>query len=77
MMIAIPAEHWRVFGAMSPARLARVLKGLAVKVNLGAFRKHPRGPKRPVKKKPGDKRQPHVATARLLAERDRAHPRTK
>jgi hypothetical protein len=69
MMIAIPEKHWRVFGKMSAAALAGTLRALAAKVKLAAFRKHPRGPKKPAAKKVRKKDQPHVATARLLAQR--------
>lgn len=71
MMIAIPAKHWRVFGRVRAAELARVLKELAGKVRLAAFRKHPRGPKKRTKKKPRAGKSPHVATARLLEKRKR------
>jgi hypothetical protein len=73
MMIAIPAAHWRVFGRMSAAELARLLKEWAGKVRLAAFRKHPRGPKKPAakKKKARADKGTHVATARLLKKRKR------
>lgn len=71
MMIAIPLKHWRAFGRMSAAELARVLKELAGKVRLAAFRKHPRGPKKRSKRKPRIGKSPHVATARLLEKRKR------
>jgi hypothetical protein len=71
MMIAIPARHWQVFGRMSAAELGVVLKELAGKVRLAAFRKHPRGPKRRDKKKPRASKGTHVATARLLEKRKR------
>lgn len=69
MMIAIPEKHWRVFGRMSAAELARTLKHLAGRVKLAAFRKHPRGPKKPAARRVGRKDQPHVSTARVLARR--------
>jgi IS4 transposase len=72
MMIAIPARHWRVFGRMSVAGLARVLKELAGKLRLAAFRKHPRGPKKAVgKKKARADKGTHVATVRLVEKRKR------
>jgi hypothetical protein len=71
MMIAIPARHWRALGRMSAAELAGVLKELAGKVRLEAFRKHPRGPKKRAKKKPRASKSPPVATARLLEKRKR------
>jgi len=71
MMIAIPEDCWQVFAAMTAGKLGRVLKELAGRVRLETLRKHPRGPKRPAVKKPRNKKQPHVATARLLEKRNR------
>jgi IS4 transposase len=69
MMIAIPEQHWSVFGQMSLAQFAAVMLILAGKVNLRHFRKHPRGPKKPQPKRIHDPAHPHVSTARLLAQR--------
>jgi len=71
MMIAIPESHWHEFATMTAGRLARVLKELATRVRLERLRKHPRGPKKPVTKKPKNNREPHVSTARLLEKRKR------
>src|SRR5207302_8594639 len=46
MMVAIPAAHWQVFGRLSDAELAQVLRELAGKMVLGRYRKHPRAPKK-------------------------------
>ena len=69
MMIAIPALEWDVFYAMSPAELAAILLDLAQRVRLQAIRKSLRRPKkpRPQGKKPA--RKGHVATAKLLINR--------
>jgi hypothetical protein len=69
MMIAIPAPEWDVFYAMSPQDLAAILLELAQKVRLQAIRKSPRRSKkpRPQVKKPA--RKGHVATAKLLMNR--------
>ena len=69
MMIALPEEAWEVFGGMTAAAFARVLKELAERVRLETLKKHPRGPKKPVTKKPKNSKQPHVSTARLLEKR--------
>jgi hypothetical protein len=69
MMIAIPEEHWAVFGTMTTGQLVKVLKELAMKVNLAKLKKHPRGPKKPTPKRRRSKRVTHVATARILAKR--------
>ena len=66
MMIAIPAPHWAVFSTMSDAQFVDTLYHLAEQVYLPAFRKHPRGPKKPPPQRHASKKHPHVATARLL-----------
>lgn len=76
MMIAIPDQHWSVFGKMSPAQFAAVLLMLAGKVNLRHFKKHPRGPKRKPPKRTYDPKHPHVSTARLLEKRTRTKRKT-
>jgi hypothetical protein len=69
MMIAIPAEEWQIFVHMTPAQTVAVLQDLARKVRLRAFRKHPRGPKKPPPKRPWNPKQPHVSTEKLLRQR--------
>ena len=69
MMIAIDAEQWIIFRKLTPAKLVQLLKRLARKVKLSAFRKHPRGPKKQVAKRKSDPKKPHVSTARLIASR--------
>jgi hypothetical protein len=71
MMIAIPEEEWVVFAEMTVKEFARVLKALAEGVRLETLKKHPRGPKKPVVKKPKNNKEPHVSTARLLEKRKR------
>lgn len=66
MEIAIPPQEWQFFVAMPPAEFAQCLQDWAALVNLKRFRKSPRGPKKPTKKKKFDPKHPHVATARLL-----------
>jgi hypothetical protein len=69
MMIAIPPPEWDIFYAMSPVDLAVILLELAQGVRLQAIRKSPRRPKTPraLSKKPA--RKGHVATAKLLMNR--------
>jgi IS4 transposase len=69
MMIAIPEVEWHLFAKMTAGELGQVLRDLAQRVRLERLQKHPRGPKKPVVKKPKNKKQPHVATARLLDKR--------
>ena len=69
MMIAIADEHWIIFQRMAPSKLTSVLKQLSANVKLSAFRKHPRGPKKPHPKRKSCKKSPHVSIAKILAER--------
>jgi hypothetical protein len=66
MMIAIPAEEWRVFSLMSPEEMVATLRALAQKVRLKAYRKSPRGPKKPRPKHEGTPKATHVSTAKIL-----------
>jgi hypothetical protein len=54
---------------MTNPELLLVLKELSAKVKLSAFRKHPRGPKKPAPKRISSKKHPHVSTAKILAAR--------
>jgi hypothetical protein len=70
MMIGLPAQEWLSFRDMQPKDLANCLRHLAAKVCLEKFRKAPTKPKKKARQKPPfDPNKPHVATARLLAER--------
>lgn len=66
MMIAIPEPEWDRFYAMSHTELAAILQELAQRVNLRAFRKSPRGPKKPRPERSGTPKSGHVSTAKLL-----------
>src|SRR5206468_7241880 len=66
MMIAIPEDAWRVFSRMRPAEMVATLRALAQKVRLKAYRKNPRGPKKPRPKHEGTTKSSHVSTAKLL-----------
>jgi hypothetical protein len=69
MMIAIPEEEWRVFSRMRPTEMVATLRALAQKVHLKAYRKSPRGPKKPRTKSLVTTKAPHVSTAKLLRKR--------
>ena len=75
MLIAIPAEHWSAFGGMTAEGLAGVLRELAGKVRLAAFRRHRRGPKKPPVKRRYSKGRPHISTAQLLEKRREQKPK--
>ena len=66
MMIAIPEDEWRVFSRMQSAEMVATLRELAQKVSLKAYRKSPRGPKKPRPKREGTTKASHVSTAKLL-----------
>src|SRR3989442_15910476 len=69
MMMAIPDESWEGFAGMTAGELGRVLKDLATHVRMETLQKHPRGPKKPVAKRPKNNKQPHISTARVLEKR--------
>jgi IS4 transposase len=69
MMIAIPEGEWDVFSRMSASAMAATLLDLARRVNLRAYRKSPRGLKKPRPKRDGSSKQGHVSTAKLLMAR--------
>jgi hypothetical protein len=66
MMIAIPEPEWTIFYAMDLTELATIFHELAQRVRLRAFRKSPRGPKKPRPERTGSPKQGHVSTAKLL-----------
>ena len=68
MMLAIPEDEWRVFSHMCPAEMVTTLRTLAQKVRLDAYRKSPRGLKKPRPKCKNTTKVPHVSTAKLLRE---------
>jgi len=69
MMIVLPAEYWNErFAEQSPRQIAQFLRQTARHIRLAAFRKHPRGPKKPPPKM-NKKHRGHVSTARILSQR--------
>ncbi len=64
--VATDPADWIPFQSMSAARLAEELVTLARNVRLSAFKRHKRGPKKPVPKRTKHTNTPHVSTARLL-----------
>jgi IS4 transposase len=68
MMIAVSSEAWHPYENLSDEDLSRALLDIATHVNPRTLRKHPRGPKKLVKKgyAPGHVARSHVATARVL-----------
>jgi IS4 transposase len=70
MMIALPPARWRVFRGMSVPTFAKVLKKIAIHVDLTMYRKSPRGPKKPPPKKARYRNGGHVSTHKLLTDGD-------
>lgn len=69
MMIVLPAAYWtKRFARQTPQQLAQFLREAASHVRLAAFRKHPRGPKKPPPKM-NKKHRGHVSTAQILQRR--------
>ena len=69
MMRAIPKDEWVDYQEMPAPELAAVLVGWARTVPLSAYRKSPRGPKKPKPKKTSGAKIKHVATAKILKAR--------
>jgi len=67
MMIALPAAAWQPFQTWPPSQLARTLVAWARRIDLSAYPKSKRGPKKPQPRRAPAGRQ-HVATSRLLGE---------
>jgi Transposase DDE domain len=64
--VATDPNDWTPFQTMSAEGLAEELVKLARNVRLSAFKRHKRGPKKPVPKRTKHTDTPHVSTARLL-----------
>jgi hypothetical protein len=68
MMVALPPEKWEIFQKLGVAAMATQLKRWAHSADLANYPKHPRGPKKPNRKRPNAQFQ-HVSTWKLLEER--------
>lgn len=64
--IVTDPEDWKPFQTVSAETLAKDLVDLARNIRLAAFKRHKRGPKKPVPKRTKHTDIPHVSTARLL-----------
>ena len=69
MMIALPAENWRVFQAMTTKQFAAALKQIAAHADLARYQKSRRGPKKPPPKRTKYRNGGHVSTHKVLTER--------
>jgi hypothetical protein len=68
MELALDEIVWAPFQGMSPKEMARKLLEYSANVRLSAFKRTPRGPKKPVPPRTKYTTETHVSTARLLAE---------
>ena len=68
MMIAVPAPKWKAFRKLSSTQVGTELRRIARGARLRVYKKHPRGPKKPVPKRTKYINKKHVSTAQLLAQ---------
>jgi hypothetical protein len=71
MMVAIVPHEWLPFRCLSAAELATTLRELARHVVLSKYKKAPTRAKKATRPRQHDPKQPHVSTAKVLAERRR------
>ena len=69
MLIAIPEAEWRVFSLMRLPEMVGILKALAQQIRLKAYRKSPRGVKKPRPKCEGNPKSSPVSTTKILRNR--------
>lgn len=74
MDIAIPDECWDPYRSMPSRSFAESLKALAHRVDLSRYPKQRRGPKKPRPRRKSGRRNHHISTARVLAERKKRSP---
>ena len=71
MMIALPPREWAVFRTVSAEEFAAFWQAAAELVWLTKYPLSHRGPKKPRPKRARSQKRPHVATARLLDQKNR------
>jgi len=67
MEVVFEPHEWEPFQTMLPKAIGKFLLTCAANVDLSKYRRHPRGPKKPVPKRTRFVDKMHVSTARLLA----------
>jgi hypothetical protein len=68
MCIAIPKSEWTPFQKMKSSECGSTLIGLAALMKLPKFRKHPRGPKKPVPPRTRFRNHSHVSLSANMSE---------
>jgi len=74
MSIALEPGVWAAYQTMKPEALAEHLLRWSEQVHLPKYKRHPRGPKKPVPKRTRFADKAHVSTARLLLESRKKTP---
>ncbi len=74
MEVVFDAEVWEPFCEMPAKALGKFMLTCASHVDLSKYRRHPRGPKKPVPKRTRFVDKMHVSTARLLAKSRKKSP---
>ena len=72
LMIALPPERWSAAATMPRTEVVDLLREIAQNANLERYQKHPREPKKPPPQRTKNTQDPHVSTAKLLAQRREA-----
>lgn len=67
LQLVLDPEDWDIYAKMSPQQFADQMLSWASHVRLPKYKRHPRGPKKPVPKRTRYAKKTHVSTARLLA----------
>ena len=71
MMIALPPREWAIFQEVGAVEFAEFLQAAAELAWLAKYPLSHRGPKKPRPKQTSGKKNHHVATARLLDQKNR------
>jgi len=70
MMTLLDDSDFDAFREMPVEKFCAAMRKIAKHVDPANYRKSKRGPKKPVKKKPANRRKTHISTAKVLAARD-------
>ena len=69
MMVALPAENWFVFQAMTTKQFAAALKKIAAHADVARYQKSRRGPKKPPPQRTKYRNGGHVSTHKVISQR--------
>lgn len=70
MMVMLEESDFDQYREMPIARFCKALRDVARHIDITRYLKNKRGPKKPVKKKPKNKRKVHVSVAKILSQRE-------